>query len=315
MVSERQLAANRRNAAHSTGPRTPDGKVRSGRNATRHGLYARSPVIPRLEDPAAWDAHLAATIATLQPVGPLEHTLAERAALVLWRLGRVAHYEQEITTLGRERATDDLRAAEAGDEAAPDDPRPGLVAARARYRALHRFVALPPETPVTGRFAWAVIESILLLVPAFDFAALSVPDVIPDDAYVDLFPDWTVERLRRMVHAIETGSGHAPGSLLTPALVNARRAYATSTVAVRHVDRRAHQLRRERILPAPDQLNRVIRYESHLTHQLDQTIRHLRQLQNNRPVYSSPIPVFRDPTAPETFDPTDPDAQPETSPR
>jgi hypothetical protein len=38
MASERQIAANRRNARKSTGPRSGAGKTRAGRNAYRHGL-------------------------------------------------------------------------------------------------------------------------------------------------------------------------------------------------------------------------------------------------------------------------------------
>jgi hypothetical protein len=38
MATEKQIAANRRNAARSTGPRTTSGKDRSRMNALRHGL-------------------------------------------------------------------------------------------------------------------------------------------------------------------------------------------------------------------------------------------------------------------------------------
>src|SRR5258708_30150331 len=40
MASEKQIYANRANALKSRGPRSAGGKVRSSRNATRHGLAA-----------------------------------------------------------------------------------------------------------------------------------------------------------------------------------------------------------------------------------------------------------------------------------
>ena len=41
------------------GPRTPEGKARSARNALRHGLRARSFALAPDEDPAEWALHLA----------------------------------------------------------------------------------------------------------------------------------------------------------------------------------------------------------------------------------------------------------------
>ena len=38
MASERQIAANRRNARNSTGPRSTSGRKRASQNAFRHGL-------------------------------------------------------------------------------------------------------------------------------------------------------------------------------------------------------------------------------------------------------------------------------------
>jgi len=49
MTSFRQIQANRRNAQHSTGPVTEEGKGTSRQNAVRHGLTAET-VIDALED-------------------------------------------------------------------------------------------------------------------------------------------------------------------------------------------------------------------------------------------------------------------------
>jgi hypothetical protein len=48
MASEKQIAANRANAKHSTGPKTAAGKLASSRNAFRHGLSTplqRDPIL------------------------------------------------------------------------------------------------------------------------------------------------------------------------------------------------------------------------------------------------------------------------------
>jgi hypothetical protein len=50
MATARQIAANRRNAKKSTGPRSAEGRARSARNATRHGLNATVPVDEAVTD-------------------------------------------------------------------------------------------------------------------------------------------------------------------------------------------------------------------------------------------------------------------------
>jgi hypothetical protein len=49
MATAAQIAANRRNARRSTGPRTVAGKRASSRNTLRHGLTARRHAIPAEE--------------------------------------------------------------------------------------------------------------------------------------------------------------------------------------------------------------------------------------------------------------------------
>ena len=52
-ASEAQILANRRNAALSTGPKTPEGKEQSRRNALKHGMTGAGVV---LADPASDEA-------------------------------------------------------------------------------------------------------------------------------------------------------------------------------------------------------------------------------------------------------------------
>lgn len=61
MPTPKQIAANRRNAKKSTGPRTPAGKSNVRLNALKHGLTAQSVVLP-FEDADAYEA--------LQPSAP-----------------------------------------------------------------------------------------------------------------------------------------------------------------------------------------------------------------------------------------------------
>ena len=41
MTSEARTAANQRNAGHSTGPKSPEGKRRSSQNALKHGMTSK----------------------------------------------------------------------------------------------------------------------------------------------------------------------------------------------------------------------------------------------------------------------------------
>src|SRR5918998_1514436 len=108
MTSAKQAAANRENATKSTGPKSETGKAIAKLNAVKHGGLSPLPVLPELEAPGEWEAHLDGTLASLAPVGHLETVLAERVALILWRMNRVARFEREITAVGQGRVVDDL---------------------------------------------------------------------------------------------------------------------------------------------------------------------------------------------------------------
>ena len=95
MTSERQMAANRANALHSTGPKTPEGKAVVRLNALRHGLLTRDVVLPG-EDADAFEDLWNQVRADLSPVGPIEEVLVDRIVNAMWRLQRLARAETAL---------------------------------------------------------------------------------------------------------------------------------------------------------------------------------------------------------------------------
>ncbi len=75
-------------------PKTRQSKPGRRHNPTRFGIHSADPVIPGIENLEEWRVHREGVIASLAPVGSLETKLAERVALLLWRLNRVIAYEQ-----------------------------------------------------------------------------------------------------------------------------------------------------------------------------------------------------------------------------
>src|SRR3954467_3543139 len=92
MTSFKQIEANRRNARHSTGPITPDGKQRSRQNAVRHGLTTET-VISALENADDYQAFEATIIADYDAQSAVERELVLRLASLLWRIRRASTME------------------------------------------------------------------------------------------------------------------------------------------------------------------------------------------------------------------------------
>jgi len=95
-ASKKRIEANRANAKKSTGPKTPEGKRISSRNATTHGLYSKDLIVdsPHLkENQAEYDLILTALKMELKPEGVLQGFLVRKIANCLWRSGRVVRAE------------------------------------------------------------------------------------------------------------------------------------------------------------------------------------------------------------------------------
>src|SRR5665811_930144 len=118
MASDKQVSANRRNAAKSTGPTTQDGKLVSRRNAMRHGLTAAT-VVPAIEDAEEFERFEAAIRADYQPISTIEHELVARLTSLLWRLRRSTLIETNLFPLQALLAMEQKPGAQVGSDMAP----------------------------------------------------------------------------------------------------------------------------------------------------------------------------------------------------
>jgi hypothetical protein len=100
MATIQQIDANRRNASKSTGPKTPEGKAAVSMNALRHGLRARSVVLPG-EDRDEFHQLCDDLEVEWQPQSRTERFYLEQMATSQWKLTRMEVGESIV----RERFT------------------------------------------------------------------------------------------------------------------------------------------------------------------------------------------------------------------
>src|SRR6516162_6246706 len=84
-TSSRRAQACRENAKRSCGPKRTE---RTRYNALKHGLRARSPILPG-EDPEALRARHDAFNASIEPQDEVERLLVDRLVKISWRLDRL----------------------------------------------------------------------------------------------------------------------------------------------------------------------------------------------------------------------------------
>ena len=298
MVSQRQLEANRRNALKSTGPKTAEGKATVARNALKHGLCAGLRVLPGLEQQEQWDGHVTHTWAAFRPVGYIEEMLAERIALLLWRLGRVARFEREAAATAyegseRELARDELAwGRENSRRGSPmEESERHARGARERCDHLERLWELPAEEPIPEGYEVlsqaanaagvraGVVEELCSEVPGAEETSCN---------------GWTAGKVRQAIEAIAGHGGKEPQALLLRAARDARRESAEAERELRSLERELDRRRRRLILAPEKDLVNISRYESHLERGLYKALHELERLQAARQGEAVAAPVVVD---------------------
>jgi hypothetical protein len=277
------------------GPKTEKGKEVVRWNATRHGISSPEPVVPGLEKREDWEEHRSGILENLSPVGHLEFALADRIAVLSWRLHRVTRYETEAISLSQQKIEDDihtrnrlLRSLGESPYASthPEDMRFEAKHNRQVHNALRRFPFLEAGKTLRGQDATSIVWSALVTAKKqvqgeIDEESLDLPGV-PEDADVVKLPAMRVSDVRGCVEAIAARIGKDPDELLEAATVAARMDAAGAEAKAERVEGEIDLMSRERILPEDKTLEKIARYEAHLSRQLYQALHELENLQKHR---------------------------------
>jgi hypothetical protein len=101
MSSLIQIETNRRNAQHSTGPATSEGRAAVRLNALKYGIHAQSLIIPG-EDPAEFEALAAELLSIWRPFDIVERQYVDQLTTDSWRLNRLRNAEAKLWDTGLE---------------------------------------------------------------------------------------------------------------------------------------------------------------------------------------------------------------------
>jgi hypothetical protein len=259
-------------------------------------------VVPGIEKAEDWERHLAGTLESLSPEGHLETVLAERVALSSWRLYRVARYETESIALYQEQAEDDLAdrrrfGSHILGAHHPEDVRANLKAAQAKHRLLKRLPKLEADKRLSGFDADTILCDVTEyaddvaegeVAPEDLLEGISVPGVPEDVAWED-YGGWTAGTVRAGIEAVAKATGEDPDELLAYAIDGARRNAVAGEQAAERVERDLEKMSRERVLPDETTLQKIARYEAHLSRQLYQAMHELEAVQAKRVGGAAPL--------------------------
>ena len=180
-------------------------------------------MIPGLEKEEDWQEHKYGILENLAPVGHLEINLAERVALLSWRLHRVTRYETGAIAISQETIEDDIHERDRflsvlrhkGLEIThPEDIRSEAKYYKQAHGALRRFPSLASDKTLKEADASSVVWGVLMEAKKasgedIDVEALDLPGV-PEDAIIEELPAMKAADVRGV------GRPSRPAFLSTP---------------------------------------------------------------------------------------------------
>ena len=280
--------------------------TRRGRAAARavHGLRTVAPVIPGVESEDDWLAHLSGVIQSLQPVGQIETLLAERAALNFWRLRRVIKYETQLVSAADPHAIPPAASSADDQPDASDASGDSSGAAWERHdyerqtraerivRAADDVLMADDSKPVSRSSALAFIESVSERTCGTPLSSFSVPDA--PDTPLDQFDSWTAGLVRRTIRAICERFKKDPEQQIRWAIHHDREVAQPPPPGRDDDDDEdsPSRSRRPTSMPLDSVLERIIRYEAHISRELHTALHDLEVWQTRRLGKRASLPSF-----------------------
>ena len=284
-TSKQKVKANRRNAKQSTGPASDEGKAIVAANATRHGLLSWRPVLPEVEREEDWHEHLRRTLESLGPQGQVETALAERVALLLWRLNRVVRYEHEQVAMEQEDAPD---TEEKADEAEKH---------RELLPLFQAFDERPDDDPVPGWqaswFIYTAAQASQVDVSSPKFLGQQ-PEWLGEIEDVGEFDGWTAGRVREFLANMAAYSKRSSEILWGWAVQKIEADAQKADEALKRAERKLDEHRRTHLIAAEEKLTIINRYETGLERSLYKALHELERRSAGRQGQIVPPPAVVD---------------------
>lgn len=250
-------------------------------------------VLPRVavaevEEVSTWEAHRSGVIQSVGADGALQIALAERIALLMWRLARVARSEAELVSLQQEKVEDDYANRRKHDfhrpttlPCHPEDIRGKRDDHEERLQLLKRFSKLKDQAPLSGADASTILWT-LATTAEVDLEEHSLAGIL-DDAVLAELPGWTAGKVRACVEAMAAVNPNDPPELLQISLESEERQLRLARYEAERRQRDLDRMHRERLLPDATTLEKHSRYEAHLSRELTNAFRELQSLQERGP--------------------------------
>ena len=212
----------------------------------------------------------------------------------------MTRYEQETIALSQEKVEEDLLkerqsfSRSASEPAHPQDVRVLHEVATKIHRLLKRLLALQGKKRLSSEDAGSVLlevwEQVDEEVELEELEISGIPqEALDPDLLLEYDFPWTVSLVRESISVIAQAAGETPEKLLEAATKEAHLKVIQAKSRAEEVERDMRNMSRERLLPDETTLQKIARYEAHLSRGLYQAMHELEALQTKRSGGATPL--------------------------